>query len=137
MFNKELLWASQGVVDPKDFMKHSWFTVARKPAVTRAIDSDIFLLSFYTPLGLALDKEPFRQVGSDAIYVPVENFTNIPFDLSKMIGYEYSCFNEQVNEDISIKFKGLNSGAVTYNDVWISFNPGSIYVVEGDYFYYY
>lgn len=137
MFNKELLLASQGVVDPKDFMKHSWFTVALKPAVTRASGSNIFELSFYTPLGLALDKYPFNRAGADAVYVPVEKFTNIPFDLSEMAGYEYSCFNEQINEDIYIKFEGLNSGAVTYNDVWISFNPGSVYVVEGDYFYYY
>lgn len=136
MLNKELLLASQGVIDPKDFMKRSWFTAALKPAVTRAGGTDDFLLSFYTPLGLALDKYRVNRGGSDDVFIPVEQFTNIPFDLSELVGYEYSALNEQFNEDVYIKFNGVNSDIVPYNDVWVNFNPGALYLFEGDYFYY-
>lgn len=136
MLNKELLLASQGVVDPKDFMKHSWFEVTLKHPTTRAGGSDIFLLSFHTPNGIALNNYTFARGGQDDLFIPVEYFNNIPFDLSEMINYEYNNFNEEMGEEVYITFKGVNSGIVDYKDVWINLNPGALYVFEGDYFYY-
>lgn len=136
MLNKELLLASQGVVDPKDFLKHSYFTVALKPTVTYAGGGDIFQLSFVTPLGIALDKYEVNRAGSNDVFIPVEKFTNIPFALSELVGYRYSSFNEQLAGYVSIKIEGVNSGIVTYNDVWVKVTPSIVYLIEGDYFYY-
>lgn len=135
MLNKELLLASQGVVDPKDFLKHSYFTVALKPAVTRATGSNTFQLSFVTPLGIALDKYEVKREGSNDVFIPVEKFTNIPFDLSELVGYSYSSFNEQLAGHVSIEIEGVNSGIVPYNDVFVKFTPNILYLIEGDYFY--
>lgn len=136
MFNKELLLASQEVIDPYDFMRKSWFEIVLQGSTTRAIGSNIFLLSFYTPNGLALDAYPVERSGSDTIFVPVEYFKNIPFELSEMVGYEYSNLNESMNEDVYIKFEEVNSDLVPYNNVRINFNPGALYLFEGEYYYY-
>lgn len=136
MLNKELLLASQEVVDPKDFLKHSYFMVALKSAVTRAGGGDSYMLSFYTPLGLALDKYEVNRAGSNDVFIPVEKFTNIPFALSELVGHRYSSFNEQLAGYVSIKIEGVNSGIVTYNDVWVKFTPNIVYLIEGDYLYY-
>lgn len=135
MLNKELLLASQGV-DPKDFMKHSYFTAALQTAVTRASGSDSFTLSFYTPLGLALDKYPVNRAGSNEVFIPAEQFTNIPFDLSELVGYEYEAFNEQIDGTVSIKFIGVNSDIVPYNNVVVRFTPAVRFLFEGEYYYY-
>lgn len=136
MFNKELLLASQGVVDPKDFMKHSWFEVDLKPSVTRALGSNIFQLSFVTPLGIALDKFEVDRRGADNLFIHVEEFKNIPFDLSEMEGYSYSSFSDVHSTELNIIFAGVNSGIPPYEDVWIKFDPGIVFMETGTYIYY-
>lgn len=135
MLNKELLLASQGVVDPKDFMKHSWFEVTLKQPTTRAGDIDTFLLSFHTPNGIALNNYALTRGGPDDLYIPSEQFNKIPFDLSEMVGYAYNRFNDFYGADVIIRIRGVNSGIVPYNDVWISFSPGALYADEGTYTY--
>lgn len=135
MLNKELLLASQGV-DPKYIMENSYFEVAPR-TVTRAGGNQEMTLSFYTPFGLVLDKYPVERAGSDNLYIPSEQFNRIPFDLSEMVGYEYSRFSDIYAENVIIRIRELNSGIVPYNDVWISFYPGAIYVDVGTYTYAY
>lgn len=136
MLNKELLLASQVVVDPKDFMKHSWFEVDPNPSVTRASGSDIFQLSFVTPLGIALDKFEFERSANDNLFIKREEFKNIPFDLSEMEGYSYYSFSDVHSTELYIKFEGVNSGIPPYEDVWIRFDPGAVYMETGTYVYY-
>lgn len=135
MLNKELLLASQEV-DPKYIMENSYFEVAPSN-VTRAGGNTEMTLSFYTPLGLVLDKYPVSRGGSDNLYIPSEQFNKIPFDLSEMVGYTYNRFSDIYAEDVIIRIRGLNSGIVSYNDVWISFYPGVLYVDVGTYTYTY
>ena len=94
-------------------------------------------LSFYTPFGLVLDKYPVNRRGDDNLYIPSEQFNKIPFDLSEMVGYTYNRFSDIYAENVIIRIRGLNSGIVPYNDVWISFYPGAIYVDVGTYTYAY
>ncbi len=136
MLNKELLLASQEVVAPDDFMKHSWFEIELKPSVTRATGSNIFLLSFHTPNGIALDKFEFARSAQDNLFIHVEEFKNIPFDLSEMEGYSYYSFSDVHSTELHITFEGVNSGIVTYEDVWLKFDPGVIYFETGTYVYY-
>lgn len=135
MLNKELLLASQEV-DPKYIMENSYFEVAPS-TVTRAGGNKNMTLSFYTPFGLVLDKYPVNLMGSDNLYIPSEQFNKIPFDLSEMVGYAYSRFNTYYAEDAIIRIRGVNSGIVPYNDVWISFYPGALYVDADTYTYAY
>lgn len=135
MLNKELLLASQEV-DPKYIMENSYFEVAPS-TVTRAGGNQNMTLSFYTPFGLVLDNYPVDLRGDDNLYIPSEQFNKIPFDLSEMVGYAYSRFNTIYAEDVIIRIRGVNSGIVPYNDVWISFYPGALYVDVGTYTYAY
>lgn len=135
MLNKELLLASQGV-DPKYIMENSYFEVAPR-TVTRAGGNQEMTLSFYTPFGLVLDKYVFSNRGADNVFIPAEQFNRIPFDLSEMVGYEYSRFSDIHGENAIIRIRRSNSGMVPYNDVWISFYPGALYVNVGTYTYAY
>lgn len=131
MLNKELLLASQVGVDPKDFMQHSWFEVD-----LNAGGSNTFQLSFVTPLGIALDKFEFDRSGNDNLFIHVEEFKNIPFDLSEMQGYSYYSFSDVHSTEIHITFEGVNSGIPPYEDVWIKLDPGALYIEPGTYVYY-
>ena len=133
MLNKELLLASQEV-DPKYIMENSYFEFAPR-TVTRAGGNQQMTLSFYTPFGLVLDKYPVDRRVDDNLYIPSEQYNRIPFDLSEMVGYEYSRFGDIYTKNVIIRIRGLNSGIVSYNAVWISFYPGALYVDVGTYTY--
>lgn len=136
MLNKELLIAaSSQAVDPGYVLEHSYFEVT-KVTSTRASDKNSFYLSFYTPFGLVLDKYWFSPAMGNYVLVPTTEFNNLNFDLSNMVGYKYSKWNENWAEDYIIKIKEINSGIVPYEDVHIVFYPNEYGIDAGTYTFY-